>query len=212
MQGLPAPSLTLWSPHLTIPAGLQAAPVHPLLTVGALEPRRAVADVGRVGVCTSHTQAAIETRSISTCHPAHLTLQPVKPAGTGAFEGPGCLLGKIKRTRLRSPWSKIPPPSLVLTMGAAPCQIPPPSMQGPHLESPPKTCPSIPCFCVCPANPTGRRLWRPRGNPFPTLLLCLPNAACLVCPPQFRLHSLSHFELLALSPPPPWSLPWISLS
>lgn len=74
-----------------IPAWLQAAPVHPLLTVGALETRWAVADVGRIGVCASHTQATVEARSIRTCHPAHLTPQPVEPTGTGAFEGPQCL-------------------------------------------------------------------------------------------------------------------------
>lgn len=86
-----------WSPHLTILAWLQAAPVDLLLTVGALETRWAVADVGRIRVCASHTQATIETRSVRTCHPTHLTLQPIKPTGTGTFEGSGRLLGRGKR-------------------------------------------------------------------------------------------------------------------
>ena len=57
-----------------------------------------MADVGRVGVCAPHTQATVETRSIRTCHPAHLTPQPVEPSGTGAFEGPQGFLGTGKKT------------------------------------------------------------------------------------------------------------------
>lgn len=110
---------------LTIPAWLQTAAVHPLLTVGALETRWAVANVGRVWVCASHTQAAIEARSIRTRHPAHLTPQPVEPTGTGAFEGPQCLLGRGKSAleqRLRRP-REIPLPPLPL--GPA-CPVCPP--------------------------------------------------------------------------------------
>lgn len=83
---------------LTILAGLQAAAVHSLLTVGALEARWAVADVRRIGVCAPNTQATIEAGPISTGHPAHLAAYPVEASGTGAFEGRRSLLGRDETT------------------------------------------------------------------------------------------------------------------
>lgn len=109
--------LPAWPPHLTVPARLQAAAIHSLLTVGALEPGRAVADVGRVRVCASHTQAAIEAGSIRTCHPAHLTPQSVEPSGTGTFEGSRGLLRRGKRTSERVSREQNPNPPSCLNQG-----------------------------------------------------------------------------------------------
>lgn len=143
-----------------------------------------MADVGRIRVCASHTQAAIEARSICTCHPAHLTPQPIEPTGAGAFKGPQCLLGRGKRT---SDWrvSLEQNPISLLSPDHGGC-----SSSGPTTQragaSPGKSCQDDSSLCcwVCPSNPQGEGC----GGPEPAQSH-LYSFACMVCPPQFCPHS-----------------------
>ena len=173
--GPPLHPCPLCSPHLTIPAGLQAAPVRPLLTVGALETGRAVADIGRVGVCASHTQAAVETRSVRTRHSAHLTPQPVEPSGTGAFEGPQGLLGTGKKTRGQH--------SLWVIGGLLPVQSHLPGHRGLLGEVPGPRQSLCSVFLGLPIQPHRGEALEAQRDSIPPLHLCRSNAARPVCPP-----------------------------
>lgn len=195
-------------PPLTVPAWLQAAPVHSLLTVGALESGRAVADVGRVRVCASHTQATIEARSIRTRHPAHLTPQSIEPAGTGAFEGSWGLLGGSKGTSAQGLLgAKSHPPSYLDHGGLLLVWSYLPVFRGLTWEVLLKS-----LGVSGSAHPTLQR--GSSGGPERSHSLLytfahrcsqagLPNSVCI---------ATSYLQVLALSPPPPRSLLWISLS
>lgn len=86
----------VWLPHLTVLTRLQATPVHPLFTVGALETRWAMTDIGRVRVFSTNAQAAIEAGSICACHTAHLTSKPVESPRTGTLKGARDFLNRDK--------------------------------------------------------------------------------------------------------------------
>lgn len=92
----PSPHRTLpWvtlASRLTILTRLQATPVHPLLAVGALEARWAMADIGRAGIFATNAQAAVEAGSVGARHPAHLTAGPVEAPGTGTRKRAGRFL------------------------------------------------------------------------------------------------------------------------
>lgn len=95
-----------------------------------------------------------------------------------------------------SPWSKIPFPSSVLTMGVAPRRVPPPSVQGPHPESPAKT---TPLSLAGSAHPTHReKAVEARSQPSPT---STPLPAWSALPNSVHIAK-SYFEVPALSSPP----------
>lgn len=92
-----------------------------------------------------------------------------------------------------SPGSKIPSPLLPWPWRAAPGPVLPPSLQGPHLGSPPEITGR---FWICPSNPAEGKLWGPGEIPFPPLHFCpqmLPGRSPRFCP---------HSHLLPPGPSP----------